>query len=105
MNGQSSDSLRGLFPADLEYQANFNEGLLSIGGKIIITPEQLIFKAHSINIGDLSDRIFNIKDIIGYRKGLLTFMFIRFSDGREIKLTVWKKQEIIDELEKRKYLV
>lgn len=86
----------------VEYLANFNEGLLSIGGKIIITEDQLIFKAHGLNVGDLSDRIFNIKDISGYRKGLFTFLYIYFIDGSKIKLSVWKKQEVINELEARK---
>ncbi len=90
------------FPDQITFQANFNEGILSIGGKLVITPTQLIFKAHKVNIGDLSDRIFNIKDITGYRKSMLTFMYITFADGKEIKLTVWKKQTIINELEARK---
>lgn len=89
-------------PVVIEYLANFNVGLVSIGGKIIITKDQLIFKAHSLNVGDLSDRIFNIKDISGYKKGLFTFLYISFVDGSEIKLSVWKKQEVINELEARK---
>lgn len=55
------------FPAEITYVANFNEGINFIGGKIVITPELLIFRSHSINFGELSDRIFNIKDIVGYR--------------------------------------
>ncbi|MCM1139039.1 MAG: hypothetical protein NC453_10770 [Muribaculum sp.] len=90
------------FPAQIEFKANFNEGINSIGGKLIITPTQLIFKAHSLNFGDLSDRVFNITDIYGYEKGILTFMYILFKDGRKIKLTVWDKQGIINELEARR---
>lgn len=91
-----------LFPPEVTFKANFNEGINSIGGKLIITPTQLIFKAHSLNFGDLSDRVFNIADICGYEKGILTFMYIRFKDGRKIKLTVWDKQGIINELEARR---
>lgn len=90
------------FPPEVTFKANFNEGINSIGGKLIITPTQLIFKAHSLNFGDLSDRVFNITDICGYEKGILTFMYIRFKDGRKIKLTVWDKQGIINELEARR---
>lgn len=90
----------------LEFKANFNEGLNSIGGKIIITATQLIFKAHSINFGDLSDRVFEIRNIVGYKKGFLSFMYISFVDGNIIKLTVWDKKRIIDELEaRRQYLI
>ena len=90
------------FPEKIEYKANFNEGLLSIGGKIIITPTQLIFHAHKFNIGDLTDRIFEISHISGYEKGMLTFLYISFNNGNRIKLTVWNKSEIIEQLEKRR---
>lgn len=91
-----------MFPQSIEYKANFNEGLNSIGGKIIITPTQLIFHAHSLNFGDLRDRIFDICRIAGYEKGILTFMYIKFNDGSKIKLTVWSKDEIINQLEARR---
>ena len=90
------------FPEFIEHKANFNTGINSIGGKIIITPTQLIFRAHSFNIGNLEDRIFEIKDIIGYKKGFLSFLTISFSDGKNIKLTVWGKDEIINQLENRR---
>ena len=90
------------FPDAIEFKANFNEGLNSIGEKIVITPTQLIFKAHAFNIGDLTDRVFDICQISGYEKGLLSFMYISFLDGSRIKLTVWKKSEIIAHLESRR---
>lgn len=90
------------FPDKLEYKANFNEGINSIGGKIFITPTQLIFHPHSINFGDLSDRVFEISHISGYEKGILSFMYIIFLDGSRIKLTVWNKSEIISQLEARR---
>ena len=90
------------FPDFIEYKANFNDGMNSIGGKIIITPTQLIFRAHSFNFGDLSERVFEIKDIIGYKKGFLTFLYISFRNGPDIKLTVWGKDEIINQLEARR---
>jgi hypothetical protein len=101
-SSRAVNSCESPFPNEIEYKANFNDGMYSIGGKIIITPTQLIFRAHGFNFGDLSDRVFNISSIVGYRKGFLTFMNIDFADGSSIKLTVWKKQEIIDQLEKRK---
>ncbi len=90
------------FPERIEFKANFNEGLNSLGGKLIITPTQLIFHPHSINFGDLSDRVFEISQISGYEKGILSFMYISFLDGSRIKLTVWKKSEIISQLETRR---
>lgn len=90
------------FPERIEYKANFNEGINSIGGKLIITPTQLIFHPHSFNFGDLSDRVFEISQISGYEKGILSFMYISFIDGSRIKLTVWSKSEIIAQLESRR---
>jgi hypothetical protein len=90
------------FPPAIEFKANLNEGINSIGGTLVITPETLIFKAHSINFGNLSDRVFPIKDIVGFKKGLLTFLYINFANGQRIKLTLWNKQKVIDEIEARK---
>jgi len=64
------------FPEFIEYKANYNNGLLSMGGKISITP-QLIFRPHPFNIGNLKERVFEIKDIIGYKKGFLTFLMVK----------------------------
>lgn len=94
--------IQNIFPDSIEYKANFNEGINSIGGKIIITATQLIFHPHKINFGDLSERVFEISQISGYEKGLLSFLYISFLDGSRIKLTVWKKSEIIAHLEARR---
>lgn len=98
----SSFATPNSFPNSIEYNANFNEGINSIGGKIIITPTQLIFHPHKINFGDLSDRVFEISQISGYEKGILSFMYISFLNGSRIKLTVWSKSEIIEQLEARR---
>lgn len=90
------------FPNSIEYHANFNEGIISLGGKIIITPTQLIFHPHKINFGDLSNRVFEINQIAGYEKGMLTFLYISFLNGSRITLNVWSKSEIIEQLEARR---
>lgn len=90
------------FPAEITFAANFNESSNSLGGKLIITPQLLVFRPHSLNLGDLSDRIFDIRNITGYKKGFMTFLYIYFNNGQAISLSVWKKQQIIDELENRK---
>lgn len=91
------------FPEQITFMANFNEPSgNSLGGKLIITPQLLVFRPHSVNFGDLSDRVFDIRNITGYKKGFLTFLHIYFNDRPAICLSVWKKQQIIDELENRK---
>ena len=95
-------NISNAFPESAGYKANFNEGLNSIGGKIVITPSQLIFKAHAFNFGDMTDRVFEISQISGYEKGMLSFLYISFVNGSRIKLTVWSKSEIIEQLEARR---
>lgn len=91
-----------VFPPEITFLANFNDGLNAIGGKLHITPDTIIFKAHTLNIGNLSDRVFYIADISGYKKGFLSYMYIFFNDGTKIKLNIWKKNKLINELEKRR---
>lgn len=87
---------------NVEYKANFNDGMLSIGGKIIITRTQLIFRAHGFNFVNTPDKVFEIRDISGYKKGFLTILYITFRYGLTIKLAVSKKQEVINQLESRR---
>lgn len=92
------------FP-ELEFAANFNKGLNSQGGKLYITSTQLIFRPHSFNLGNLDEKVYEIKDITGYKKGFLTFFYIMFRNGSRIKLTVNDKSGVIQALEeRRKYL-
>ena len=90
-----------VFPESIVFAANLNENFNSIGGKLIITPKQMIFKPHKVSFS-LKERVFEIKDIVGYKKGWLTFLYISFLTGEIIKLTVSNKKKIINELEMRK---
>lgn len=98
---KKSGKKRNIFPNQIEFRANYMKGLSSIGGKIVITPEQLIFNPHYFNL-DNRNRTYYIKNIAGYKKGFLTSMIIYFVDGSKIRLTVQNKQTIIDELEARR---
>ena len=69
---------------------------------MIIQDEKFIFRPHSINFGDQSDKEFAIRDIRGYKKGILTRFTVFMNDNQEINLIVWKKDEIIKELEERR---
>lgn len=88
------------FPEAIEYLANYFKGIISVGGKIIITPTQLIFKAHKFNIGN-NDRIFDIKDIVDF-KGFFTILIIKFANGSSLILSLTKRSEVIRQLEMRR---
>lgn len=91
------------FPPEVSYGARCNEGLTWVGGRIIINPDKFVFAPHSFNFrGNLSPREWRIKDIVGYVKGLLTFLDIKMTDGSKIKLSVNEKNKIINALEERR---
>lgn len=98
----STPATTNSFPNSIVYNASLNEGVNSIGGKIIITPTQMIFHPHKLNFGDLRDRVYEISQISGYEKSFLTFMNIYFLNGTRITLVVWNKSEIIKQLEDRR---
>ena len=78
---------------------------VAIGGRLIVTDTVIYFKPHALNFGDLSEKYLNIVDVGGYSKGILTFFSIWTNSGYEIKLNVWKKNEIIQEIESRRRAV
>ena len=86
------------FP-ELTYSANYGDK----GGKILITPNEVIFKPNSLNFGNKNEVFFFIKDICGYEKGFLTQFSIFLSTGYRMDLAVWKKDEIIRALEERRH--
>ena len=90
---------------ELEFKANFFVGTNAQGGTLYIHDDTFVFKPHAINIGDLTEKVIQIRDICGYKKGFLTTMFIFLNNGLEIKLAVWQKDEIIKALEERRYAI
>lgn len=106
----SQPILREIVP-ELKYKANHELGGNAQGGHIWITKHELYFKPHKLNFGDLSKRYIRIQDICGYEKGPLTYLtiFTKKQTPNGVKrgsmeLVVWKKQEIINELETRRKL-
>lgn len=90
------------FPV-LTYQANYREDQFNAqGGILMINDTTILFKPHSVNFGDLSEKYVNIADIGGYSKGALTNLSLWTKDGYEIRLVVWKKDEVIKEVESRR---
>ena len=84
------------------FKANYFIGSISLGGMLHLEDERAVFKAHAFNIGDTSDKIIPVADICGYKKGMLTILYIFLRSGQEIKLAVWEKDTIINALEARR---
>lgn len=88
---------------ELEFPANHVLGRGNTqGGHLWITEHEVVFKPHRFNLGPLGKRYIKIEDVVGYSKGILTFMSIFTKDGYEMELAVWDKDEIINEIEKRR---
>ncbi len=101
-NEPSLPTLRKIEP-ELQYQANHQVSALnSQGGHLWITQDEVVFKPHSLNFGPMGKRYIRIQDVIGYKKGALTHMSIFTKSGYEMDVVVWKKDEIINEIEKRR---
>ena len=73
------------------------------GGMLWITKDEVVFKPHKLNFGNLGKKYIRIQDVSGYSKGFLTNFSIWTKDGSEMGLVVWKKDEIIREVEKRRH--
>ncbi|WP_301221048.1 hypothetical protein [Bacteroides caecimuris] len=98
----SSPILRKVEP-ELKYQANHQVSALNAqGGHLWITKDEVVFKPHSLNFGPMGKRYIRIQDVVGYKKEALTHMSIFTKNGYEMDIVVWKKDEIINEIEKRR---
>lgn len=89
----------------LSFSANYFEGINALGGTLYIYSDKAVFKPHALNLGDPTDRIIPIRDISGYKKGLLSILHIYLHNGKDIKLAVWKKDAIINALEIRRRVI
>ncbi len=100
--GNSDYLLRKVQP-ELKYPANYKASFFNAqGGFLWINKDEVLFSPHSFNFGDLRDRYIRIQDVAGYSKGFLTNFSIWTMNGKEMKLVVWKKDEIIREIERRR---
>ncbi len=92
------------FPEELSFLANlYSSGslLVSQGGNLVLTPTHLIFRPNKLNFSKSVTK-YPIAEVIGYEKGMLTLLTIKFRDGSKMKLAVTNKKEIINQIEARR---
>ncbi|QMV84452.1 hypothetical protein HW450_08750 [Corynebacterium hindlerae] len=75
-------------------------GQVAIGGHLEVTPDELVFQPHAMN---LSTEVLRIprSAIVGLRKKqslAAALLVVSLSDGREERFVSWKRDEIIGEL-------
>lgn len=93
---------------ELTFRANYYYGSFmsgAQGGNLHIYDEKAVFKPNELNILDKDSKVIQFRDICGYKKGIMTWLTIYLNNGTEIKLAVWKKDEIIQALEARRYTI
>lgn len=101
---QEQDVTLKIIRPELKYMANYYIDTYNAqGGHLWITKDEVVFKPHRFNFGDLGKRYIRIQNIAGYTKGFFTDFSIWTRNGDEMPLVVWKKNEIIRELEKRRH--
>ena len=101
---QHKQTITSHFP-ELTFVANLVKSITcSEGGKIIIRDDTVSFVPHAFNGSFFSEqeRTIYIKDIIGYKKGWLALFTIFVKNREPYKLSIYKKNTIIKELEKRR---
>lgn len=53
----------------------------------------------------MSEKVIPISEICGYKKGLFTILTMFLTNGKKVKLAVWKKDAIIKALEERRHTI
>ncbi|QMV44836.1 hypothetical protein FPL14_01515 [Cohnella cholangitidis] len=80
--------------------ANLFRGIESVGGRLSITNERLVFEPHAINIQSNILEL-NVQDIVKVEKrnNLLVVpngMKLTTGDGKEYKFVIWNRSKIIE---------
>ena len=101
VNNSQTSALRAVEPERKYYGTYYPSYFKQQGGFLILTKDEIAFKPHFYNLYFDSHYI-PIQDIVGYKKGFLTLLNILRRDGTEIRLAVYRKNEIINEIEKRR---
>lgn len=105
-NGDNSYEIkhRVMLPK-LKYKANLNASTFnSQGGHLLISDEEIFFKPHKMNFGDLSSTYIKISEIVEMEiKGILIFATLIISDinGKSLELVTWSNKQIILEIQRR----
>ncbi len=76
--------------------------LNSSGGRLHITADGFYFRPHAVNFNTITYR-WTYDQIAGYSKGFLTYMKIHLADGRTETIQTYKKEAIINTLEKYRH--
>ena len=88
-----------------KYMANyFLSTGLSQGGRLLISKNEIFFRPHKLNIGELSDKYFKIVEIESFEKSAFPlFLKILTKDNRVMFLSTWSRNKIIESIRRRQF--
>lgn len=76
---------------------------ISQGGRLLISKNEIFFRPHKLNIGDLSDKYFKINEITSIEKPFFPMFLKIHSKGRKsMFISTWSRNKIIESINKRK---
>ncbi len=87
-----------------KYLANYFIALgVSQGGKLLISKNEIFFRPHKINIGNLSDKYLKINEIASFGKPLFPLLLqIHAKNGKTMTFSTWSRNKIIQSITRRK---
>jgi len=87
-----------------KYLANYFIALgVSQGGKLLISKNEIFFRPHKINIGNLSDKYLKINEIASFGKPLFPMLLqIHAKNGKTMTFSTWSRNKIIQSITRRK---
>ena len=75
---------------------------VSQGGRLLISKNEIFFRPHMLNIGDLSNKYLKINEIISFEKPAFPlFLKIHTKDNRVMFLSTWSRNKIIESIRRR----
>lgn len=91
---------------ELTYIASLILNFNTQGGRIWINKEELYFKPHKLNFGDLSKKYIRIQNICGYEKYILPIggFAIHTNNGHimELHVFLWQREKVLNAIEERR---
>ena len=72
--------------------------------KVMISKNEIFFRPHKLNIGELSDKYFKIVEIESFEKSAFPlFLKILTKDNRVMFLSTWSRNKIIESIRRRQF--
>lgn len=75
---------------------------VSQGGRLLISKNEIFFRPHILNIGDLSDKYLKINEINSFEKPAFPlFLKIHSNNGKTMFISTWSRNKIIQIIRSR----